>query len=191
MFYRVHRRVDNNPMAIPEAIAEYSGELGDYFGFIETDIIILPTEPCWLKQLMDLMDADPKLGMLGSLIDKSDFIDPQWAAQRFPTLTEERLNFFIKTKSPERAVNDTYNEPLIDPYNPPGRLLFLRTEAIRRTEFLTDYKLYLKMREMGYKTAISTRVRHRHLSLVTIFDYPEYQDMHTIFHRKIGQMKSK
>jgi hypothetical protein len=191
-FHRVHRRTDNCPHALSEALTEYAGELGEYFGFIESDVLVLPTGHCWLRQYMDLMDADPKLGMLGSLIDKSDFIDPAWAATHFPQLTDKQLTFVTKSTSPERTLADSYAEPLIDPFNPPGRLLMLRTDAVRQTGILRDRKLYDRMKVYGFKGAIATGVRHRHLSLANAFDYPEYDAVdRERFFRGVGEPAAK
>jgi hypothetical protein len=111
--------------------------------------------------------------MVGSLVDKSDFVDPTWASRHFPELNPEQLEFLIKGKSPERRLQDHYDEPLIDPFNPPGRLLFLKTEFIRRNGVLRDRLMYESVKRLGYKAAIATGVRHRHLSFQNLFDYPE------------------
>lgn len=177
LFHAVHRCKDNSPHALMDAVQEHRAEIGDYFGFIENDVVLLPSQPSWLEEFQRLVSADPKLGMLGSLIDKSDFIDPVWAAQRFKGLPEKQLEFLTKSKSTERALADHYDEELIDVINPPGRLLFLRTEAMLQTGDLPDYRLSLAMKERGYKCGIATRVRHRHLSLANAFDYPEYDQV--------------
>lgn len=177
LFYRIHRRNDNSPHALMEAVEYHKAELGKYFGFIENDVVVLPSRPSWLEEFQARTAADPQLAMLGSLIDKSDFIDPEWAAKRFPQLSEKQLEFLTKSKSTERTLADHYEEPLIDAINPPGRLMFLKTEAILRTGLLPDYRLSQAMKAMGYRYAIATRVRHRHLSLANAFDYPEYDQL--------------
>ena len=174
MFHRVHRRSSNEPSAMSEAIALHSGELGDYFGFVESDVIVLPSEPSWLEEFQRLVALDSRLGMVGSLIDKRDFVDPQWIAENFAGLGQEKVDFLIKTKSVERGLADEYAEPLIDPFNPPGRLLYLKTEAVKEIGLIRDTKLYESMKLNDHKAAIATRVRHRHLSLANIFDYPEH-----------------
>lgn len=173
-FHRVHRRSENSPHALMEALDEHKAELGDHFGFVENDVVVLPSEPSWLEEFQRLTAKDPKLAMLGSLIDQSDFIDPVWAAKRFPGLPEKQLEFLTKSKSTERGLANHYSEELIDVINPPGRFLYYSTEAIRRTGDLPDYRMYLAMKELGYHCGIATRVRHRHLSLANAFDYPEY-----------------
>lgn len=173
LFYRVQRRADNSPHALAQAIEGHVGELGDHFAVIDSDVIVLPSRPSWLAQFLDLARASPDLAMLGSLVDRSDFIDPEWAARRFPQMEEGERDFLIKAQSPERGLKDNYDEKLIAPFNPPGRLLLLRTDLIRRTGVLRDRLLYEAARRLGYRGAIATGVRHRHLSFQNIFDYPD------------------
>ncbi|HLW74169.1 MAG TPA: glycosyltransferase [Gammaproteobacteria bacterium] len=185
LFYKVHRRKDNSPHALTEAMDQYQSELGEHFGFIESDVMILPSAPSWLEEFQALV-TDPQIGMLGSLIDKIDFIDPQWAAHRFPKLSSKQLEFLTKTNSTERSLADRYEERMVDVINPPGRLQFFKTEAVLRTGMLPDYRQYLAMKELGYRCAIATRVRHRHLSLANGFDYPEYdQETRDAFFRRL------
>lgn len=173
LFHKVHRRTTNSPSALAEAVSAHDHELGGYFGYIEGDVLILPSVPSWLESFQALVGSRPDLAMLGSLVDGSDFIDPAWAARRFPELPPEQLDFLIKTKSPERKLQDSYAEPLIDPFNPPGRLLFLKTELVRQVGILRDRLMYEAAKRLGYGTGIATSVRHRHLSFQNLFDYPE------------------
>lgn len=173
-FYKVHRNKDNSPHALSLALKEYRSELGKYFGYIESDVSVSPGETSWLEEFQELVSADPKFAMLGSLIDKVDFIDPEWAAQRFANISKEQLEFLVKSNSKERSLEDNYAERTLDFINPPGRFQFLMTEAIDRTGMLPDFKLSNSLRALGYKAAIATRVRHRHLSLANAFDYPDY-----------------
>ena len=173
MFHHVHRRDENSPNALAEGIEAHRAELGDHFGFIESDVLVPALRPSWLEQFLELTRADPTLAMLGSLVEKSDFVDPAWAAKRFPQLDAKQLDFLIKSKSPERQLQDSYAEPLIDPFNPPGRLLFLKTEFIRQVGVLRDKVMYEAAKRLGYRAAIATGVRHRHLSYQNIFDYPD------------------
>jgi hypothetical protein len=172
LFHRVHLRSSNSPEALAEALREHDAELGDYFGYIESDVLVPATRPSWLEQFQALTQADPTLAMVGSLVDKTDFVDPAWAARTFPDLKPEQLDFLIKCKSPERKLQDGYAEPLIDPFNPPGRLLFLKTEFIRSAGILRDRVMYEAAKRMGYNAGIATGVRHRHLSFQNLFDYP-------------------
>lgn len=173
MFHKVHRRKVNSPEALAEALEIHAAELSEYFCYIESDVLIAPSEPSWLQQFLDLSAADPQLAIIGSLVDKTDFVDAEWAVKRFPSLDSGQLQFLIKSKSPERRLQDHYAEPLIDPFNPPGRLLFLKTEFIKRAGILRDKLSYETAKKMGYRAAIATGVRHRHLSFQNLFDYPE------------------
>lgn len=172
-FHRVHRRGTNSPEALAEAIQGHSGELGDHFGYIESDVLVPAIRPSWLERFQAHVRAHPDLVMLGSLVDKSDFVDPAWAAEAFPRLDVGQLDFLIKSKSPERRLAESYPEELIDPFNPPGRLLFLKTEFIRQAGVLRDRLMYETAKHMGYRAAIATDVMHRHLSFQNIFDYPD------------------
>jgi GT2 family glycosyltransferase len=190
MFHRVYRRKSNEPSAMMEALALHADELGDYFGFVESDVIVLPSKPSWLEEFQRLVALDPRLGMVGSLIDKRDFVDPHWVAEHFTGLSQEKIDFLIKTKSVERGLANEYAEPLIDPFNPPGRLLYLKTEAVKKIGLIRDTKLYEGMMLNGHKAGIATRVRHRHLSLANIFDYPEHdRELREKFFRQVTRGK--
>lgn len=173
MFLAVHRRRDNSPEAWMETIDLYKGDLGEQLAVVEGDVMVLPSEPCWLQQFMDIATADPKMAMLGSLVDTRDFVDPEWAAENFPELNPEQLEFLIKGKSPERRMRSSYVEKLIDPFNPPGRLLFLKTEFLYKVGMLPDRRQYEACKKLGYHAGIVTGVKHRHLSFQNIFDYPD------------------
>lgn len=173
LFHSIRWRDENTPEALAEAVHAHRGELGDYFGFVESDVVALPTDPSWLETYLALTRANPKLAVVGSLVDRSDFVDPAEAARRFPELRAEQLEFLIKSKSPERRLQDAYDEPLIDPTPPPGRLLFLKTAFIDRVGILRDKHMYEAARRLGYEAGIATGVRHRHLSFQNIFDYPD------------------
>ena len=174
MFYSVHRRKENTQDAMPEALKHHNDQLGEYFGYVQSDILVHPSEPCWLTEFISLVQENPDLGLVGSLVDKSDFVDPIKAVELFPNTETVQLNFLIKARSPERTLRNNYDERLIDPFNPPGRLQFLKREFIDKAGWiLRDRPLYETCKRLGYKAAIATRVRHRHLSLLNLFDYPE------------------
>lgn len=173
LFHHIRWRPKNTPDAFEEALREHRREIGEYFGFIESDVVALPSEPSWLQIYMAMTAANPKLAILGSLVDRRDFVDPAVAAKRFPQLDAAQLEFLIKAKSPERGLQDTYQEELIDPTPPPGRLIYLRTEFIDQVGILRDRLLYEAARRLGYEAGIATRVRHRHLSFQNLYDYPE------------------
>lgn len=173
LFHSIRRREQNTPDALEEAVRHHRHEIGEYFGFVESDVVVLPTEPSWLQTYMAMTAVNPRLAILGSLVDRSDFVDPAEASKRFPQLDPVQIDFLIKSKSPERWLQDEYQEPLIDPTPPPGRLLYLRTDFIDQAGILRDKLLYQAARRLGYEAGIATRVRHRHLSFQNIYDYPE------------------
>jgi hypothetical protein len=176
MFDKIERTVSTSWDAVHDLIYKYGTASGEYFAFIESDAVIFDTEPCWLSRFCALMDAHPNLGMLGSYIDGRDFIDPPTARRLAPQMSAERLAFLIKADSPERQLPLTPpKEEIIEPFNPPGRLLMLRGQVLERfPDPWEDWSLYLKLKEVGIEAGIATTVRHRHLSLLNFFDYPEY-----------------
>jgi hypothetical protein len=63
----------------------------------------------------------------------------------------------------------------IDPIPPAGRLLMMRTELFDSIGLPTgNLALCEAVRAAGYRTSIANDVRHRHLSLLNLFDYPDY-----------------
>jgi hypothetical protein len=131
-----------------------------------------------------IMMANPRIGMLGSLIDWRDFVSPEQAL----ALTDgdqDAATFLAKLKSPERGFINAQDwadpsrdffttEPPCPVSNPPGRLLMLRTDAMRQIGCLTDGALATAFRQHGMQPAITPLVRHRHLSLLNIYDYSDY-----------------
>lgn len=155
--------------------------LGDhgapYVGYVESDVIIEPTNPCWLERLVGLMEGNPRLAMLGAAIDWEDFVDLETARRLAGDMPEPRLRDLIKADSPERLqdLSDAEGADIIHPHNPPGRLLLLRNSALREVgPGGIDGDLHNRFIAAGYETGVATAVRHRHLSLLHIFDYPEY-----------------
>jgi len=150
--------------------------LGEYAAYVESDVIVAETEPCWLSIFAGLMHANPRLAMLGSVIDKRDFVDLESALQLSPEKPIDELHDLIKWLSPERGQDPAQarGSPIFRPHNPAGRLLMMRTDAVRETGLWADGTFDRKMSERGYKTGIATQVRHRHLSLLHIYDYPDY-----------------
>jgi hypothetical protein len=150
--------------------------IGPYLAHIETDVIVEATDPCWLSRLAALMDANPRLAMLGAAIDTRDFVSLDEARRIEPTADEGRLRNLIKSHSPERGQDRSLRpgQSIFSPYNPPGRILLVRTEALAKVGAGDDGGLHRKFIEAGYQTGIAAGVRHRHLSLLHIYDYPEY-----------------
>jgi hypothetical protein len=122
------------------------------------------------------MDNNRQLAMVGPAIDQRDFVSWERARALEPDLEDERLASLIKLHSPERDQKLVCTDPggLAYPHNPPGRLLLMRSVALARVGAGTDGTLDRKFRDAGYETGIAPDVRHRHLSLLNLFDYPEY-----------------
>ncbi len=173
-FYAVHMEEKNDPMRIPKMIEAYWDQIEDFFVIVETDIEILPPpDKCWLELMSSYMREDPTIGAIGSRVYQPDFISKEEARTLEPDLTEEKLDFLIKTNAPMRSYQNT-NEKLIAPHNPPLRLLMLRKKAYEEVGFDRDKIIHKKLLKNGWKSLISTEVAHRHLSLLNIYDYPQY-----------------
>lgn len=173
MFHNVHRQHENRPETMHTILWQYWDSLGEHFAYVEGDVVVEGSKPCWLTRMTRLAEADDKLAMLGAYIDKADFISEELARKIEPSLDTELLTDLIKAKSPERNIPQS-DQKVISPFNPPGRLLLVRTKAICEVARLSDGHLHLELLEHGYRTGIATDVRHRHLSLLNLFDYPHY-----------------
>ncbi len=173
-FHAVHF-IDRNHAANQNmAFIKYRKNMGKYFVLLDGDITVEQTEPCWLTRLINIAEKHSDLAVLGSYIDKSDFIDRQWARLSAPDIAGKHLDQLIKANSPERQIPSAKSE-IITPFNPPGRLLLLRTEAINQIGFrIGNVELCRAARNAGYRVGIATSVRHRHLSLLNFYDYPDY-----------------
>lgn len=173
MFHRVYLCEDNRPDRLHWLIDRHRSEIGEFFGFIESDVEIQPSNEGWLTSMVRHMRENPRLMMLGSHIDKRDFVDPEFARKVSPELSDADLEFLIKAKSPERQPVDASQE-LISPHNPPGRLLLFRTSIFDVIELSTDGKMHFSILDAGFDSKIATTVVHRHLSLLNFYDYPDY-----------------
>jgi hypothetical protein len=150
-------------------------EVGPFFAYCQTDVIVEGTDPCWLTTLAALMQGAPRLAMLGSVINKQDFVDFDEARRLEPQAEDQRLGDMIKWFSPERAQDPSAVEgSIFSPHNPAGRLLMMRSEALAKVGAGDDRVLHEKFIAAGYETGIATAVRHRHLSLLHVYDYPQY-----------------
>ena len=175
MFTSVERCTSNSPDNLTKAFERYRHSSSEYIGYVDSDVQVFDTEPCWLAQMTELMDADPNLGLLGSYIDTRDFVDPALARRLAPELDAYVLSSLIKAESPERHLSPTPPEVLcIEPFNPPGRLTVIRKTVLDLAKYGDDLEIYNRLKEAGIGAAIATRVRHRHLSLLNLFDYPHY-----------------
>jgi glycosyltransferase involved in cell wall biosynthesis len=174
MFDSVEWSNSNRPDRSLEMIRKYRELLGEHFVYLEGDTVVFDTDPCWLSRFCTLIEADPKLALLGSYLDTRDFINPDFARAVDPHLDAQQFDGLIKAHSPERTLNSTYSESIIEPFNPPGRLLMIRTSIIDSISEFRDDLLYQHVKAAGLHAGIATSVRHRHLSLLNFFDYPEY-----------------
>ncbi|MDH3316241.1 MAG: glycosyltransferase family 2 protein [Gammaproteobacteria bacterium] len=149
---------------------------GEFFAYVDGDVVVEDRDPCWLGAFVALMEQHPRLAMVGPAIDKRDFISWERARALEPGLEEQQLAGLIKLHSPERNqdLNGLNAHDLAYPHNPPGRLLLLRGAALAGVGAGTDGELDRRFRDAGYETGIATGVRHRHLSLLNLFDYPGY-----------------
>ncbi|MBB3175191.1 glycosyltransferase involved in cell wall biosynthesis [Endobacter medicaginis] len=177
LFERIVRLDSNDPAQVWRTIAAMLGPDDAFVGYIESDVVIEPGPyPCWLGRLEELMRSDDRLAMLGSAIVKDDFVSIETARRLLPEADEQVLRAQIYAADPEREqdVAEAAGQPVFFPHNPAGRLLLLRTAALRVIGPATDSDMTERLREHGWRSGISTEVRHRHLSLLNIFDYPEY-----------------
>lgn len=188
MFHEIVWAERNDPKILWSTIWRINGSGAPYLGYIESDVIIEPINPCWLECLVGLMERNPRLAMLGAAIDRSDFVDMERARSLEAHMPAPQLRALIKADSPERMqdLSCASGADIFRPHNPAGRLLLLRNSALREVGPGTDGQLDSKFIAAGFETGIATAVRHRHLSLLHIFDYPDYEtDARNIFMTEI------
>ncbi len=175
MFFQVTRSPRNDPQELWTSLDSLISDAGEYIAYVDGDVVVEDSDPCWLGAFIGLMQRNPRLAMVGPAIDKRDFVTWEQARMLEPDLEAGQLAGLIKLHSPERA-QDLHDaeDGLAHPHNPPGRLLLLRSAALARIGFGTDGALDQKFRAAGYETGIAVDVRHRHLSLLNLFDFPEY-----------------
>ena len=174
LLHAVHFMDRNHAANQNLAFVRYRSDMGKYLVVLDGDIVLEPGEPCWLERLIQTAERHPDLAALGSAIDPRDFIDRERARRLAPHLTDQELDQLIKAHSPERNIPASDAE-IITPFTPPGRLLLLRTEALDRIGLkIGNQALCQAARDAGYRVGIAPAVRHRHLSLLNFFDYPEY-----------------
>jgi hypothetical protein len=173
LFHAVHMCPDNRPDRLEWMIQKYRAELGEFFAFVECDVLIQDSEEGWLPIMLRRMREDPNMYLLGSKAVSTDFVDPAWAREIEPDMPQEQIDFLIKPRSPERRPVQSA-EPLIEPHNPPGRLLLFRTDLLSRVPIRGDLLLYQSIKELGLEAKISTEVVHRHLSWLNFYDYYDY-----------------
>jgi hypothetical protein len=184
IFSEIVRFPVNSFANIKKAYRERLDGLGPLHVYIESDCMIGDTPRCWLEDMRRIMEENPQIGVLGSLIDPRDYVAPETALR----LTKEdpaSAEFLAKLRSPERAFIDDCSwassesdyfvtDPPCPIGNPPGRLMMLRTSVMQELGFQLDSQLAARIRERGLVPAVTPRVRHRHLSLLNIYDYADY-----------------
>jgi hypothetical protein len=194
LFAEVVRFPTNSWNNLRTAYRERLDGVGAVHVYMESDAVIQAGAGCWLATMTRILAAHPWIGMLGSLVDPGDFVSPETAL----ALTGgdgEAAAFLAKLNSPERAFLGSsvwteasaeffITEPPFPLANPPGRLLLLRSDAMKEIEALPDWQLAEAFRARGMRPAVTPLVRHRHLSLLNIYDYQRYSgaDRDTYFH---------
>jgi GT2 family glycosyltransferase len=184
MFAEVVRFATNSFSNITEAYRERLDGLGPLHAYVESDCVVDAGHLCWLAEMRRVMDASPSVGVLGSLIDPTDFVGRD-VAEAMTGGDAAKAEFLAKLKSPERAFleDSRWQNTTADYFatvppcpilNPPGRLMMLRTEPMQEMGFQLDAALAQRMREKGFEPAVTPRVRHRHLSLLNVYDYLDY-----------------
>ena len=184
LFSDIVRFPDNAFANIARGYADRLPDSGRFHVFMESDAAIIEGERCWIDVLTGIMEAHPRIGMLGSLVDVRDFVPENDLPSEFAT-DAPRGRFLSKMDSPERGFVDDSSWadpdreffPTAPPCplpNPPGRLLMLNTESMSRYGLQTDGQLADRFRSDGMTPAVTARVRHRHLSLLNVFDYDDY-----------------
>ena len=176
MFHEVRMCAENDPRRMQKIITEFGQRLGAFFYFVENDVMV-PQHVCWASVYEQVYLAHPMVGMVGSLCETDDFTDEEIIRREFPGMSDPDVSFY--SYSGVLAVERT---GLLDPSrdatfgdfpNPPGRLLLLSTEGLMRVGGLqTDSTLARELRAAGYTWYITPKFRHRHLSLMAYFDYP-------------------
>lgn len=165
---------ENKPSTFPEVVAARLSELPEFFAFVEGDVEVLRSKPDWLTEMVSLMQEHPDLAYLGSLIDPQDFVPLGHCHTLGPAMEENRLRALIKAHSPERSYPQEQLERVNFDLQPPGRLCLYRTAALAKVPIQPDGQFTVQVRAHGMKAGIATRVRHRHLSLLHLFDEQDY-----------------
>ncbi len=179
MFSDVHLCSSNDPNRISKTLNDYKSRLGDFFFFVESDVQV-PENPCWASTYHELYLTHSRVGMVGSLCDPSDYIDEAEIRRAEPGLSPEEIEYYSYggTRSKERGahLDPTRNATVGDFPNPPGRLMLLDTEAVERCGYQPDHEMAKAMVKAGYNWYITTAFKHRHLSLMSFYDYPLHDD---------------
>lgn len=188
MFSEVVRFETNSVHNIAQAYYERLTDLGPVHVYIESDCVIESASGCWLSEMHRIMEKNTHIGMLGSLIEHSDFVSDE-VALRLTDGDAGKADFLAKSRSPERKFMESTSsidmsqdylltEPPFPIRQPPGRLMMLRTDVMKQLGFQVDMVLADMLRARRLNAAIAPKIRHRHLSLLNIYDYPDYDEAH-------------
>lgn len=183
MFDEVLRFETNRFANITRAYEQRLAGLGPLHVYIESDCVIAESPNCWLADMQRIMQNNPGIGVLGSLINPEDFV-PRETALTLTGGNADLAAHLAKLDSPERGFihdpawaagsEDFFLTKHACPiHNPPGRLMMLRTDIMRSLGFQLDGALARLLRDRGFEPAVTPRVIHRHLSLLNIFDYAD------------------
>lgn len=173
--HEVVRTAENNPFVMIEAIRQRLSDVSPWFAYVEGDAVVSESEPCWLERMTAIMQSRPRLGMLGSAIDRRDFVDPARVAHLKDNRNDAAWSKLLKSNSSERRQRpEEAEDEVFEPHTPAGRLLLLRREAVQTSEIQHDSQLAKAMRAGGWETGIAAKVFHRHLSLLHVYDLPQY-----------------
>ena len=186
IFEEVVRFPTNSFDNITSAYQERLSDTGKWHVYMESDVVISTRYNCWLAEMHQIAESDSTIGMLGSLIETNDFIDRETAI-KLSNGNSQSAEFLAKISCAERSFAESskwtnestpffFTEPPCPIGNPPGRVVMLRTDVIRETGFLLDSELAESFRQKGFRPAVTARVRHRHLSLLNIFDHTAYSE---------------
>ena len=176
MFAEVIMAKRNHSSVISELLQKDPSRWDPWLAYIETDVVIEDTSPCWLERMVSIMEQRPRLAMLGSAIDQRDFVDPETVAHLRRGEDDKLWRKLLKADSPERRqdIAAAQDDEVFEPHSPAGRLLLIRSEALRQVGLAPDTELNATLRRAGYEAGIATTVKHRHLSLLHVYDYPDY-----------------
>ena len=175
MFEAVFHMPANDPGNQQQIFDQLRPSLGPYLVLADADLTIEAGEPDWLARMLRVMSERPALALLGAALDTSDFVSMEEARRVRPGQPDAALAHIIKANSAERRQPENLRGELINPYPPAGRLLLARTEALDRCGALIGARrLCAAVEAAGYEVGITPRVVHRHLSLLNLFDYPDY-----------------
>jgi len=184
MFAEIVMFKDNSFENIRQGYRSRLDKVGARHVFMESDAVICDRSSCWIETMQQIMVKNPFIGMLGSMIDVRDFV-PADNAFVLTNNDHKAARFLAKLNSPERgfihepAWSDSSNEffitePPCPIRNPPGRLMMLDTETMLDLGLHTDGALANQFRLRGMTPSITPLVKHRHLSLLNIYDYKDY-----------------